>query len=112
MVSTPISKVPASLAAETRVSTRVRNSSKMAFCTAIFIARMRLSQRWIGGRSSRITPSWSVSSSPLMVWNWPSVVLLSLPVASSPIPVVQRMLGVGAFEIVRSIEHPLPPVCR
>ena len=42
---------------DTRVSTRVKNSSKMAFWTAIFIARMRLSQRWIGGRSSRSTPS-------------------------------------------------------
>ena len=75
-------KVPASRAAATRVSTSVRNSSKIAFCTAIFIARMRLSQRWIGGRFSLSTPSRSVSSSPLIVSNSCKLVLLSLPVAS------------------------------
>ena len=42
-----------------------RNSSKIAFCIPIGSARMRLSQRWIGGRSSSRMPSSETILSPL-----------------------------------------------
>ena len=112
IVSTPTSSRPASRAAETRVSISDRNSSKMLFCSAIGRARMRLSQRWIGGISSLSTPSLSQSSSPVRCWKSSSVVLESLPAASRS---NQERSAAQAYSLSRlsaGSKSPCPPVCR
>ena len=73
-VSSPWSRVPASRAASIRASTRPRYSSKIAFCSAIGSARMRLSQRWMVGRLSVSPPSGFSSRRPVRSTKLPNVV--------------------------------------
>ena len=111
-VSTPTSNVPASRAADTRASISSRNSSKIVFCNPIGNARMRLSQRWIGGRASTITPSVSASFSPLRFSKSPSVVLLSLPSHSRWNQVTSAALAYSLSRLSAGSNRFWPPVWR